>query len=618
MSLLLAASGICHSYGQTTKGKSFWLCYLENLSLLSNGFPKFSIYVQGEAATAGTVMVPATNFQMEFGVQGGFPTKIPLPETILYSEGSENVDQKGINIITKDPVSVWAHHDRLYFSESSLLLPEEMLGNAYTVITHDHAHGGRAEFVVVATEDSTIVDITPRATTSQLRPGGITFSVMLQKGENYQVQSFSELTGSSVRSRDNRKIAVFGGAEFSEILCTATSHLFDQLYPDNVLGASYIPVPFRTSSTADIIRIVAAHDNTTIWFNCTNAFTLDAGSFRDVQITTSAHITADRPVAVGQFKAGQSCSGLGDCTFIALAPVSYLSPSVYFSTHSNGSTQGDDFTEHDLLVLCRNEDAGALLLDNKKVSPVPVFSTSEYVWTRVQVSSGAHEIMAPGGVHAYLGGFGYYDSYSHFLGGADSQTESDPLGIHLVDTFLCAPGVASFSATNSGSLVSLTWVHDSIVIQAPTVTFSVKTMPHRVFVSGIDGSGCTQSASRTFIFPACPPLVDSVDVVPPDSVKAPNVGIPADCEVFVPSAFVPDGQGTNSSACVYGSCIAELDFMIFDRWGEMVFRTGQPGNCWDGSFRGRSLSTAVFGWSLRARLKSGREVIQKGHLTLIR
>ena len=60
---------------------------------------------------------------------------------------------------------------------------------------------------------------------------------------------------------------------------------------------------------------------------------------------------------------------------------------------------------------------------------------------------------------------------------------------------------------------------------------------------------------------------------------------------------------------------------VFDRWGNMVFRTEQSEADWDGVFRARLSDGDVYPWLLRARvLYCGREIsiFQRGDVTVVR
>ena len=96
-----------------------------------------------------------------------------------------------------------------------------------------------------------------------------------------------------------------------------------------------------------------------------------------------------------------------------------------------------------------------------------------------------------------------------------------------------------------------------------------------------------------------------------------NVEIPCG-QVAIPSAFSPNGDNTNDLECVYGNCIETLHLVIFDRWGEKVFETTDPKQCWDGTYQGTLENTAVFVYQLEATTTGGDKVVKSGNISLIR
>ncbi len=57
-------------------------------------------------------------------------------------------------------------------------------------------------------------------------------------------------------------------------------------------------------------------------------------------------------------------------------------------------------------------------------------------------------------------------------------------------------------------------------------------------------------------------------------------------ELFIPSAFSPNGDGVNELWRVQGSNVEEFEIWIYDRWGQEVFRTKDMKQGWDGSHQG--------------------------------
>ena len=97
-----------------------------------------------------------------------------------------------------------------------------------------------------------------------------------------------------------------------------------------------------------------------------------------------------------------------------------------------------------------------------------------------------------------------------------------------------------------------------------------------------------------------------------------NVIVDESTNLFVPTAFAPEGNQLNQILYVRGKGIKEIEFVIYDRWGEKVFETNDIKQGWDGTYKGAKLSTAVFVYYLKATYFSGEKVEKKGNVTLIR
>jgi gliding motility-associated-like protein len=92
----------------------------------------------------------------------------------------------------------------------------------------------------------------------------------------------------------------------------------------------------------------------------------------------------------------------------------------------------------------------------------------------------------------------------------------------------------------------------------------------------------------------------------------------ADPDIFVPNTFTPNGDGNNDILFVRGRAIRELEFMVFDRWGEKVFETNDQGRGWDGKFQGKAGDPAVFVYHLTVYCLDGQRFFTKGNVTVIR
>lgn len=109
--------------------------------------------------------------------------------------------------------------------------------------------------------------------------------------------------------------------------------------------------------------------------------------------------------------------------------------------------------------------------------------------------------------------------------------------------------------------------------------------------------------------------VVSPPVSPPISPPAQYESQP--CDIFVPTAFSPN-QAVNNMLYVRSSCIASMDFFVFDRWANKVFESQNINSGWDGTYAGQPMNTGTYVWYLKATLLDGTNVEKKGNVTLVR
>lgn len=99
------------------------------------------------------------------------------------------------------------------------------------------------------------------------------------------------------------------------------------------------------------------------------------------------------------------------------------------------------------------------------------------------------------------------------------------------------------------------------------------------------------------------------------TVKVSNSGRP----VFeVPNAFTPNNDRVNDCFGLRKwARVTELEFIIYNRWGQKVFSTSDPSQCWDGTFNGRPQDSGGFAYIIKAKSACG-EVYKKGVVLLVR
>jgi gliding motility-associated-like protein len=88
--------------------------------------------------------------------------------------------------------------------------------------------------------------------------------------------------------------------------------------------------------------------------------------------------------------------------------------------------------------------------------------------------------------------------------------------------------------------------------------------------------------------------------------------------VYVPNAFTPDGDARNDELFVRSRMVSEMNFLVYDRWGEKVFESQDMNKGWDGTYRGKKCDPGVFVYYLDATCHNKAKYLKKGNVTLIR
>ncbi|MEW6469639.1 MAG: gliding motility-associated C-terminal domain-containing protein [Bacteroidota bacterium] len=100
-----------------------------------------------------------------------------------------------------------------------------------------------------------------------------------------------------------------------------------------------------------------------------------------------------------------------------------------------------------------------------------------------------------------------------------------------------------------------------------------------------------------------------------DTIPLPQ---PTGATIFVPSAFSPNGDGQND--ILYARSDVQLEnfeFAVYDRIGELVFKTNDLAQGWDGNFKGQRMNGTAFFFYLKGSY-NGIDYLLKGDVTIIR
>lgn len=442
-SVLFLFSFNAFSQDFSNKGKEFWLTYpAHNAGTTS----RMALYLTSDQSTTGTVEFNGNT--IPFAITANQTTVVRIGNATVPSNagcyiGSNNVIEvnKGIHITAIKPIVAYAHILNSAVSGSSLLLPKSVLGREYVVSSYvpqgSTAGVERCQFAIVGVENNTTVEIRPTSgDISGVHPAGVSFQIVLNKGDVYQFQSNGELSGSTVKSiaaagSACQKIVVFGSTTRSAIGCAGAGsgdNLFQQLLPTPAWGRSYITVPFATRNH-DIVRVYVSNPLTPVTVNGTPLAigTLINGSYYEFNANAPQQIVSADPIAVYQYIITQNCDGIsGDPEMVLINSTEQtLKDITVVSAERTLTPPNTNITSHFLNIIIKNEGSALTSLRIDGAVPVVAFNpvgATSYVYAQVNVTgtttagSPSHRITSDSGFVAIAYGFGNVESYGYNAG----------------------------------------------------------------------------------------------------------------------------------------------------------------------------------------------------------
>ncbi|MBL7733068.1 MAG: gliding motility-associated C-terminal domain-containing protein [Chitinophagaceae bacterium] len=167
-----------------------------------------------------------------------------------------------------------------------------------------------------------------------------------------------------------------------------------------------------------------------------------------------------------------------------------------------------------------------------------------------------------------------------------NASRSNDITCSIPQSNLLATGGITYIWTPSSTL-------NNPLAASPVATPTISTM---YYVTGTGLNGCTNT--------------DSVLVKVDPNQKG---------SFDIPTGFTPNGDGLNDCFGIkYWGNISEIEFSIFNRWGQLIFFTNRPGSCWNGKFKGIEQPPGVFVYMIRAKSSCDPAIFKKGTFVLIR
>jgi len=180
------------------------------------------------------------------------------------------------------------------------------------------------------------------------------------------------------------------------------------------------------------------------------------------------------------------------------------------------------------------------------------------------------------------------------------QVYADPTADFTMDPNPTTMFEPTVTFTDQSLINILTWNWnignlDTSNIQNPAYTFPEDTGTYIITLTVTDDHGCVNAKSDIVV-------------------------VRGEYGLYVPNAFTPDNDGLNEGFFPNGFGISEdnYSFMIFDRWGELIFESHTKFEPWNGKYKGSIVQLGVYVWKIKFKDINGIAHTKIGRVTIVR
>lgn len=454
-----------HAQSENNLGTEFWCGFLENISSPGN----VQIHISGPEACKGMVSIPLKSYTQSFSIGANGSAVVNIPAAIAVPDPANAIQDRGIYIKSDHPVAATAFSQGAGSAGATALIPLSDIPKAPEYIINDvpvsKGFGNMA--VIVAVQNGTQVEITPYRTLATGRPGGVPFTITLNRGASYPIRALDSqaLCGTRIRVVQScKQIVVFQGANGmrwrrDDPGCTSADHVYEQAVPvSHWQGNFYIP-PQPAQSVQGSYVVSPWLDNTQI--NISASFpglvTLNRGGTITASPGASDRcISSGKPLSVLQLNRSGSCNGhpqkLGDPYSLTLSSEEGAVKACWWFVPTLVSKY-----EHYVSVVISAGGLSTLKLDGTPLNQA-LFQNSSCGTRKIgllQVQPGTHRLECDSPFLAYAQGLGDGEAYAFSLCRMAGKNRN--LSMKLNTALICHPDTLLFMQAEGDSIRSVRW-----------------------------------------------------------------------------------------------------------------------------------------------------------------
>lgn len=472
------------AWGQSTpstEGRDFWVTFLQ----AQQNPTELILTISAKNACSVTVENTNANYSTTFTVDANSSTVLstatapqtatprrPLQIANCYSTSNEQATYTALHVTATEDISLFAGNYISKTFDAANVLPTPALLDDYIIQVYPPSdHGGDNEsrgshFAIVAVEDNTTVDYNLTAKTAKGNTGAQT--VTLNKGQVYYVWTGkgvgdpADLSGTTVKARNGKKIAVFQGCPHTNVPLKIRDrdHLFSQAMPTAYWGSEF-GITSSLQHRRDIVAVMAINDGTEVYINNEDGdpilvhtfdFTKDKKHYwtfeigeaiaycndsdnpkqpleEPLVIDSSCYITTSCPVGVHLFMVSNKydnidANGKNNCdpAMLWISPIEQVIKEINFSTYNKGTNvhyMNIVTTTSDISNILWTDTAG--ITHNLQSEFHPLYGNPDYSYARIKIGAGSHHLQGNVGFLAHVYGYGVNESYAYSCGSSTIQ-----------------------------------------------------------------------------------------------------------------------------------------------------------------------------------------------------
>lgn len=432
---------------QSSQGTDFWVAFMQNNDGINESerdkyFFDLDLVLSAKRACEVQISCDSSGFFRSYSLEDNASQTVSIPFVNFNIDVYGKAIKRTLHITSTDTISVYAANSQFCSMEATLILPTSACGSYYVTQTNTVRRNGYKYkyspviFSVLAFEDDTEVEIVPALLTGAGQPGGQPFTITLNKGEVYAVETDKsdaglDFSGSQIRVKDDKKVAVYVGSRSACVpesnLDGDSDNLWDVAYPVSSWGKRFMIVPMR-DIYYELIKITAADKGAVVSMDGETLAELKPyQSYEFVHAESDGAFTLEssEPVEVYQYMTSNQYKRVDNYRGPSYQYVAPLEQAIEEVTFSTFNTKGISY--HYLNFLVKEEDKTSVTLDGKndEFSFSSVEGAPGYLFTSMQIAKGSHVLKAPHGVVANVYGRGKDISYAYSAG--SSMAEINPV-----------------------------------------------------------------------------------------------------------------------------------------------------------------------------------------------